>query len=178
MGLKRLASNPLIWYSNTVMFLAVHAAVGAITGNVAPDPVSAFSIGFLSHFLVDMIPHGDEHMYEGYKNGARVRRAILYVTVDALATMVLVALLFIDQDFFSTRNVALGIIGGLLPDLLVGIYEMFEPKILREFHRFHMRNHHFLIKRLRKLERDIPMRYGLLLQGVVLTLLIKTVLRV
>ncbi|MBI4457377.1 hypothetical protein HY633_00245 [Candidatus Uhrbacteria bacterium] len=158
------------------MFLAVHASVGAITGNVAPDPISAFTIGFLSHFLVDMIPHGDEYMYEGYKNGARVRRAILYVACDVVATLVLVALLFIEQDFFSTRNVALGIIGGLLPDLLVGIHELRTTRLLREFHRFHMRNHHFLIKHLRKFERDIPMRYGLLLQGVVLTLLVRVVL--
>lgn len=159
------------------MFLAVHAVVGAISGNAAPDPVSALTVGFLSHFLVDLVPHGDEHMYEGYKNGARVRRAILYIACDVIATLVLIAMLFIEQDFFSTRNVALGIVGGLLPDLLVGLYEMGQPKALRSFHRFHMRNHHFLIKRLRKFERDIPMRYGLLLQGVVLSVLIRTVWR-
>lgn len=164
------------------MFLAVHAAVGALAGNAVNSPVAAFSLGFISHFFADMVPHGDEHMYEGFKSGKKVGRALLYVSLDAIGTVVLIALFFLKQDFFSTLNVAMGIIGGLLPDLLVGLFEVVKPKRrnwfsrkLSWFHGFHMANHHFIIKHVRH-EKDIPFRYGLLMQGIVLTLLVKMIL--
>lgn len=160
------------------MFLAVHAAIGALAGNAVDSPTAAFSLGVISHFFSDMIPHGDEHMYEGYKSGNKVTRALLYVGADALGTIVLISLFFIKEDFFSPLNVALGIVGGLLPDLLVGLFEVLKPKKrnwfnlhLAKFHGFHMKNHHFLIKHVRK-EKDIPFRYGLMLQGVVLSTLV------
>ncbi len=164
------------------MFLAVHALIGALAGNAVESPTAAFSLGFISHFFTDMIPHGDEHMYEGYKSGKKVTRAFAYVGMDALMTIVLLAVIFLKQDFFSPLNVALGVIGGLLPDLLVGLFEIMKPKRrtwfarkLSWFHGFHMKNHHFLIKHVRK-ERDIKLRYGLMLQGAVLTLLVKIIM--
>ena len=165
------------------MFLAVHASIGAIAGISVKSPFIAFALGFVSHFFSDMIPHGDEHMYEGYKSGKKVTRALLYVSLDALATVILIAIFFSKQDFFSPLNVAMGIIGGLLPDLLVGLCEIIKPQSRRWFfarklawfHGFHMYNHHLLIKHVGK-EKDIPFRYGLLLQGVVLTILIKIIL--
>ena len=158
------------------MFLAVHASVGALAGNAVSDPFTAFVLGFISHFLTDMIPHGDENMYEGYKSGAKKRLALMYVAADAFATIVLITIFFLKQDYFSTVSVAMGIVGGLLPDLLVGLYEIFHPKFLRQFHKFHMRNHHFLIKRLRKFERDIPLACGLALQAFVLVVLIRMII--
>jgi hypothetical protein len=164
------------------MFLAVHALVGALAGNAVNSPVAAFSLGFISHFFTDMIPHGDEHMYEGFKSGNKVARALIYVGTDALATILIIAIVFLRQDFFSPFNVAMGIVGGLLPDLMVGVFEVLKPKRrtwfnrkLSWFHGFHMKNHHFLIKHARH-EKDIPFRYGLLMQGVVLTVLMKMIL--
>lgn len=162
------------------MFLAVHASVGAIAGNATGNPILAFVTGFLLHFAADLIPHGDEHMYEGFKTGAKVRRALFYVAADAIATGALIAMFFIREDFFNPVNVSLGIIGGLMPDALVGIYEVAKPKgrnwfsrAFQWFHRFHMHNHHFMIKHFRKFERDIPLRYGLMIQGVTLYTLVR-----
>lgn len=163
------------------MFLAVHAAIGALAGNAVQHPTAAFALGFVSHFFTDMVPHGDEHMYEGYKSGSKVTRALLYVSADALATVILIALMFLRQDFFHPVSVAFGVAGSLLPDLIVGLAEIIKPKrrnafsrALMRFHGFHMRNHHFLIKHVRK-EKDIPFRYGLMLQGVVITALIRII---
>jgi hypothetical protein len=164
------------------MFLAVHALVGAIAGNAVESPTVAFSLGFISHFFTDMIPHGDEHMYEGFKSGKKVSRALLYVGLDAVGTVILLILMFLKQDFFSPLNVAMGVLGGLLPDLLVGLFEVLKPKKrtwfarkLSWFHGFHMKNHHFLIKHVRK-EKDIPFRYGLAMQAIVLTLLVRMIM--
>jgi len=165
------------------MFLAVHAAVGAIAGSaVADHAAGAFILGVASHFFTDLIPHGDEAMYNGYKSGERVKRAILYVTVDAVATVALIAFFFAANDYFHPVSVAMGIAGGLLPDILVGLAELSRPqgtrwlsRRLKWVHQFHMRNHHFLIKHLRREERDIPLRYGLLMQFAALAVLIKII---
>jgi hypothetical protein len=163
------------------MFLAVHAALGALAGNAVGSPVAAFSLGFISHFFADMVPHGDEHMYEGYKNGNKKMRALLYVGADAVATVILIAVFFVSDSYFSPMAAAMGILGGLLPDLMVGVVEILKPKKrtwlsrkLAWFHGFHMANHHFIIKHVRK-ERDIPFRYGLMLQGVVFSVLMKAI---
>jgi hypothetical protein len=164
------------------MFLAVHAAVGALAGNAVGSPTAAFALGFISHFFVDMVPHGDEHMYENYKNGSKVKLGLMYVGADAIATVILIALFFLNQQFFSPLAVAMGILGSLLPDLMVGLVEVLKPKkrtwIARKmawFHGFHMANHHFVIKHARG-GKDIPMRYGLALQAIVLTTLTKIIL--
>jgi hypothetical protein len=184
------------------MFLAVHASVGALAGNAVDNPFAAFVLGFVSHFFIDMVPHGDAHMYEGYKSGKRKMRAVLYATSDAIATIVLIGMFFTREDFFRPLNVSLGIIGGLLPDLIVLIYEMVKPKQrwwyrrLESFHTLHMKNHcwfgrflpnkkahdqaHELLHGLKFsikqfTDRDIPMRYGLMLQGIMLFICMKAI---
>lgn len=164
------------------MFLAVHAAVGALAGNAVKTPEAAFLLSFVSHFFLDMIPHGDEAMLAGYQSGRAKRRAMLYVTIDAAATILLVAFFFWRTDFFHPGFVAVGILGGILPDLLVGIAEISRPsgrrwmgRQLRRFQGFHVRNHHFLIGHLRN-SRDIPLKYGLAIQLVSLAVFIKAVI--
>lgn len=164
------------------MFLAVHAAVGAIAGNAVKTPETAFLLGFVSHFFLDMIPHGDEAMLEGYQSGRARKRALLYVTVDGLVTIALIAFFFWRSDFFNPGFVAMGITGGVLPDLLVGIAQISKPsgrrwvgRQLRRFQGFHVRNHHFLIAYLRG-GKDIPLRYGLAIQLVSLAVLVKIIL--
>jgi hypothetical protein len=163
------------------MFLAVHAAIGAIAGNAVSSPTEAFALGFVSHFLADMIPHGDLHVYHGYKTGNRKGQAYLYVGMDAVMTIALLVLLFIRRDFFHPVNVWMGIIGGLLPDLLVGLFEILKPKQhwfyrqLAKFHALHMRNHKVLVKRLKRFEHDIPLRWGMVLQAVTLFFLMRRI---
>lgn len=185
--------------------MVVHASVGAMAGNAVSNPMAAFALGFLSHFFLDMVPHGDAHMYDWYKSGKRVRPAIVQLGIDVLLTVVLIAALFILQDFFSPVAVAMGIVGGLMPDMLVGFFELIKPgkrkwlyRKLESFHTLHMKNHclmsrylsrnkdfrddaqellyglKFSIKQFR--ERDIPLRYGLIIQGVMLIACIAVIL--
>lgn len=170
-------------YTGPDMFLAVHASMGALAGTAVSRPDIAFLLGFVSHFFTDMIPHGDEHIYEGFKSKNKVKRAVLYVAADSLASLALVIAFFAMKDFFHPASVVAGIAGGVLPDILVGLGELLKARSNRRFsgkiawfHKFHMKNHHFLIKRLRKFERDIPLRYGLMIQGVTLAVLLKIIL--
>lgn len=163
------------------MFLAVHAAIGALAGNAVANPPEAFALGFISHFLTDMIPHGDLHVYHGYKSGKHRRLAIIYVAVDALMTIALVALILAGREYFHPLNVSMGILGGLLPDLLVGVFEVVKPtshwayRQLAKFHAFHMKNHKVIVKRFKRFEYDIPLKWGMLLQAITLFFLMRRI---
>ena len=42
------------------MFLTVHAATGILIGKYTGNIYLAFIAGFLSHLILDIIPHGDQ----------------------------------------------------------------------------------------------------------------------
>ncbi|MFC1638885.1 hypothetical protein ACFL26_01280 [Patescibacteria group bacterium] len=162
------------------MLLAVHATVGALIGNAAGGPAAAFSLSFLSHFFLDMVPHGDDHLYIDYKSGRSVRKAMLYTGLDVVTTTLVVVMLFLFADFNAKVNAIAGIIGGVLPDALVGLGEALKPKgaswfgrRLNGFCNFHMWNHHLLIAKIRDGNWDIPLRYGFVMQALVLVVLIR-----
>lgn len=152
------------------MFLVTHAAVGAIVGEAAGGPLWAIIGGLVSHFLIDMIPHGDSHLYKNFKNrasGGKARRAKAYVTVDAISAVLFVALLFSFRDFLHPTRVSLGIVFGVLPDLLIGLYETGHASWLRRFNGFHFFCHNLIGRR----RGDLPFRYGFLMQLLILILL-------
>jgi hypothetical protein len=151
------------------MFMVSHAAVGALIGAAVPNSYAAFSLGFLSHFVLDMIPHGDELMLENYKSGkkSKARRAMAYVTMDAIITAYAIMAIL--------SSAPTSIVGAILPDLLVGIYEITKVKWLRGYVAFHHRNHHRLIGKYRQ-GRDIPFKWGLAYQIIGAILLLKVVI--
>ena len=42
------------------MFLTAHTSVALLISTKIINPFLGFILGFISHFLVDIIPHGDE----------------------------------------------------------------------------------------------------------------------
>jgi len=156
------------------MFMVTHAAVGALVGGVVGSGPLAFTLGFISHFLMDMIPHGDEFMMDEYKsrNGSRVRKAVAYVTIDAIATIMAILVMLSNAPAHMHDAMKWGIIGGVLPDLMVGIYEATKLKILRAYSAWHHRNHHHIIGKYRH-GRDIPFKWGVAYQVVAAILLLK-----
>lgn len=129
------------------MFLATHATVGAMIGRAVPNPILAFILAFFSHFLMDMIPHGDSHVYDDYTKGKRVRMAVSYTVIDAVITAYLIVGISQARLFDNGMAVAAGIIGGLLPDLLIGVYEITKTRFLTSFHRFHFFMHNLVVNR-------------------------------
>ncbi len=120
------------------MFITTHAALGALLAETVPGhPYAAFLLGIGSHFLSDVIPHGDTHLYRGHVAGTKVKRALAYVLIDGVAALFFS--MFLLNVKFDPDESALtaGIVGGVLPDLLVGVYEVKRFKWLRWFHRLH-----------------------------------------
>ncbi|MBP6944572.1 hypothetical protein KBD61_02765 [Patescibacteria group bacterium] len=150
------------------MFITTHALLGVLLGEqFASSPVLAFGLGLVSHFVADIIPHGDSGLYKDYASGTKMKRAIAYVTLDGLVGMLLVLALF--NTGLNTHRLAItaGIFGSVLPDVLVALYQVFHIKVLEPVNRFHFSFH----TRITDKKGDIPFGAGVALQ-VFLTILL------
>ncbi len=151
------------------MFIVTHAAIGAVIAEALPThPFLAFTLAFLVHFLTDLIPHGDTGLYKGYVAGTQVKTAYLFVGIDALATVISVIYLLTKIVFDHRLAITMGIVGGVLPDMLVAIYEVFRPKWLRWFHRLHFYFHNLISGKI----GDLSLQNGFIVEIVVLGALI------
>lgn len=150
------------------MFLTTHAVLGAIAGEFAPHPAIAFFMGIVTHLLSDMIPHGDSNLYENYKNKSSVAKSIAYVVIDAIISIFVVIWMFTSLPVDNAYNRAFGILGGLLPDLLVGLSEFVKFSLLSKFVKLHFYFHNFFTSRY----KDISLHEGLTLQMFFLVFLI------
>ena len=150
------------------MTLTTHATLGAVIGHATGNPILAFIFGFISHFLIDMVPHGDTGISDNFRiHKCRRKQAIAYVMVDAIFAIFFVLLLANTRDIISVRNFSWGIIGGVLPDLVVGIYEITKTPLLTWFNKLHFFFHDFFTKR----KGDVPLYYAILAQIVLIAYL-------
>jgi len=67
-----------------------HTAVGATIATKIPNPLVAISLAFLSHFLLDFIPHWNPSLYtETKKFGKPSRKSNIIVAFDVVSSLVL-----------------------------------------------------------------------------------------
>ncbi|MBU1146043.1 hypothetical protein KKD80_00640 [Patescibacteria group bacterium] len=121
------------------MLLTVHATAGALIGQQINNPLLAFILSFVSHFVLDLVPHGDQDWIDEYKGDqkSKVVKIIMIVAVDIVILLGLLVSRFYFIDSFATGlSIASGIIGGLLPDFLVGCHEL-SNRLFKKFYRFH-----------------------------------------
>jgi len=154
------------------MFIAGHAAAGALIGEqLGGNPVLIFIVAMASHFLLDVIPHGDGHHVNDYFAGTKKHLKALYnvLLIDTVATIILVSW-FMAYANINRIAVAWGIIGGVLPDLLVGINEVWKNSKIKWFSKFHFIVHNALIDTIKV--KPWP---GAALQIAIIVLLIKAI---
>ena len=152
------------------MFITSHAAAGAIVGELLPvHPILAFVVAIVVHLAMDIVPHGDTGLYKGYISGSGVKRAVAFVTIDAIAAVVLVLVLFTWHGGVEPETaVAAGVAGGLLPDFLVAMYEMTHSKFLHWAYKAHFFFHNMISGRY----GDISLGSGLGVEFATLGLLL------
>jgi hypothetical protein len=127
------------------MILCSHAVVGAALASLMPSrPLTAFVVGFASHFALDAIPHADYPIRSRSVDpnvGAPMvlDKALLW---DALAIgsdglFGIMAAVFLFGSPVALWAVLLGAIGAMLPDPLQFVYTRFPHEPLRTLQRFH-----------------------------------------
>ncbi|MCC6290988.1 hypothetical protein IT398_02895 [Candidatus Nomurabacteria bacterium] len=120
------------------MILVTHAVVGGAIGQVIGNPSLAFSAGFLSHFILDAIPHWDYPL--GAKIGAALdvdmnisskyfKHDIAKITLDILIGFIFV---YIFQLSFWAAA------GAIFPDFLQFAYFKLRWRPLRWLQSFHI----------------------------------------
>ena len=126
------------------MFLLVHASVGAVVGEQIQSPLIAFFVGILSHFVLDIIPHGDEGVGRIFLQRKQYGWLGAMAVIDALAALCLVSLLWLYGLLPNYLSAYAGAVGAMIPDILAGFIMLSKKKFLPEFEWLHEWNHRLL----------------------------------
>lgn len=134
------------------MILATHGVAGALLAQTAASgPLAALVIGFLSHFVLDALPHWDyklrsevvtpgQPLARDLEWGPAFRRDLLKIGLDFLVGVALVWGLS-RFSAFDPRLLWFGLAGGVAPDALQFAYFKLRWPPLRTLQKFHLSVH-------------------------------------
>lgn len=159
------------------MILSVHAFVGAAAGRIFPNPVVAFIIAFLSHFILDALPHWEYGLASFSENkenpllnkiilSRKTINDLLHTSFDFLVGAIIAILIFKNGGIFTKDSIPLiaGIFGGIFPDILQLAYFKIRRQPFTTLQKFHLRIH---------TKRESPIfPYGLISQTLVIMIVI------
>jgi len=143
------------------MYQIVHGSAGLLIGSQTGNPWLAFILGFLSHFILDAIPHDSLEIKNWQDRGNYIKKIASEAIIDLLLFLGLFFLLWQNNLVEPTWAMGAGILGALLPDYIWGLGEFFkiENKWLEKFKHLHNLDHTLLHKNI-----YIPLKYGLPIQ--------------
>jgi len=146
------------------MFLTVHATAGIIIGQHTNNIGLAFLGGVILHFLLDIIPHGDEIIASSSKKPTETdaRRMAKIGLIDLLIMTSLLFILYQNKIIDLSPSVIAGVVGSIIPDFVIGFYLIYRYSWLEKYLSFHQRLHNLLIK------LAIPPITGMAIQAIVL----------
>ena len=134
------------------MILVTHAILGGAIGAATGNPFLAFFTGFISHFVLDAIPHWDYHISSGRtnsetdftKNDIVINKEsvgdILKIGLDFFGGIIIAYLLFRNGNTLDWA-VLLGALGGTTPDFMQFLYYKLRLKPLFWLQKFHLFMH-------------------------------------
>lgn len=147
------------------MILLAHATTGAIIGLKIHNPILVIVISFVSHFILDRLPHWNYDVPKDLKNN-KSKKKFFYMLPDIIPT-VLVYLVFVFAYPQSWLIISIGVAFAILPDFLsLSWYIPKIKKIMLPFLKFH-----------KKIQWEISDKHnkplwGILSQTIYLSLLI------
>ena len=139
------------------MLFTTHSIVGAAVGVATGNPALGFAIGFLSHHVLDSIPHFDQGSFyisrqrapylgkfaESERDGFNGRDWVMLIIDMFLAITAFSLILFLNPQK-SWLLILAGALGGLMPDI-IGSSPLWPKKmaekiklagVYRKFHSF------------------------------------------
>lgn len=143
------------------MMFTVHAAVGLALSALAPASTpAAFSLAFLSHCLLDALPHGDSQL-EG-----KLSKLFIVGFIDAVIAIIIFAIFAFKFDF-NIFVLTAAFIGSLTPDFLEFLHKIIAFQYRRDillnwFHRFHGDILHCALYK-----KDILLKTGVFVQLII-----------
>ena len=121
------------------MVITSHMLVGAAIGVHSPNVWAAFCFGFISHYLLDALPHWD------YLDGIKISKfnQLAKIFIDFIIGSTVVVILFWPLSFNFNILIIFGLFGALLPDFIEFFYTNFKIKLLRPLSLFHNKIHYY-----------------------------------
>ncbi len=148
------------------MFSTIHGTTGALAAKYSGNIFIGFFTAIFLHFIFDLIPHGDENLFDDPKNPSK--KELNFVVVIATLDMIIMSLILTILCYFEKLPVdliiAFGVFGGLLPDLINAVYILFKIKFLRPLMDFH-----------EKIHNTIPFKLTLI-QGIIFQVFVEAAL--
>jgi hypothetical protein len=137
------------------MILATHAITGATLATLTPhNPILAFIIGFVSHFLLDAIPHLDYKLKSVRMDSQNplnkeividktFHKDLMKIAIDGITGLILTFIIFkvFLGNNYSMFVIFVGAIAAMLPDALQFVYCKWKHEPLITLQRFHVFMH-------------------------------------
>jgi hypothetical protein len=126
------------------MQIIPHLAVGFLIGSIIPNPIIICLSAFASHFLLDLVPHWDpqfdrEHrgvdLRKWKEQSALVKRQVILLTLTQVGITIFLITILVSYPNF--RNIILGGIFSILPDVYEWIAGLFSWPTIHFFNHKH-----------------------------------------
>lgn len=129
------------------MYLTTHAAVGVLMSQAVGRPLEAFALSFASHFVLDIIPHGDESVETWARE--KGRRALFVAMADVGLLSAFVLSLYATHNITKIALLQAGVLGAILPDLIAIVLPVIH----------HYTNWFFLMRMVNKLQHWLQLHH-------------------
>jgi hypothetical protein len=137
----------IIFVIIVLMILVSHGIIGGAIGSFFPqNPLLAFFMGLLSHFIFDAIPHWHYQVKSisskadspkgVFKIGWGLALDSFKICLDFFLGFLLAMLIFGKGDY-SNYSVFAGTLGGVFPDAIMLLSFVWRNKIVLAFQKFH-----------------------------------------
>ncbi|MFH1207097.1 MAG: hypothetical protein V1668_00645 [Patescibacteria group bacterium] len=100
------------------MFATTHILASIVISQHIPSPGWAFLISLLSHFLLDLIPHGDAPLGPWMAADPKKRRMALVLGADAFCSILFLVFFWQNGNLPNLSSLIPAMIGGVLPDFI------------------------------------------------------------
>lgn len=138
------------------MILTPHAVVGAAIANMFPDnPALGFTLAFVSHYALDILPHTDYSINNFLHKESKTVKSIfqdagaslhfLFIVFDFIFAVIFCILFFVRNEK-SAIITLLGLLGGILPDFFQFLYYKYKNQPWIFFQMLHDKIHHTKIE--------------------------------
>lgn len=151
------------------MLYIIHILLGILIALIFNNPLLIIPLAFLSHFLLDMMPHwdGEFDKKDFEKTGvAKIKKSDIYIrSIDFISSICLLTYFFISSNNY---NILYGAFFSLLPDFLkIGYYTKIKKnKYFKKYLNFHS-----------KIQKDTQKIIGLIIQLIFFIILMILIIK-
>ena len=146
------------------MYLTTHSAVGIALATKTINPLFAFIFAFIAHYILDIIPHGDESIFNKDISAAKRYKKIISIVLIDLAITAVYVFFVMTKIPLSPVIIFAAVLGSILPDILWGIYDIKPLKILKPLVKLHSFFHN-------PSKKNLPINMGIIMQVILIILL-------